>query len=111
MTANIDHTFAVLIGDRFAELLRDGTPDAVWENMRRENRDGPEYQGPKASCASHNFCDANMVMLDAWIDTLHCEPAVLDENATVEAHNQASELWGAAWDYAKRAHLTAGADQ
>ncbi len=47
----------------------------------------------KGICASHDFCDANMAMLEAW-ETLSA--------IEMDANNEAQAVvWSAAWDIAK----------
>ena len=52
---------------------------------------------PPSCCASHDFCDANMAMLEAWLVACGREP---------DPENQSdADLWGAAWDIAKAAQF------
>lgn len=57
----------------------------------------PEYEST-GSCASHDFCDANMVMLDAWGYLGYGE---FDPNSSADA-----SVWNDAWHIAKRQYLT-----
>lgn len=54
------------------------------------------------ACATHDFCDANMVMLAAWTAVVGAEPAFLDaEHADEAKATQDAELWDGAWEYAR----------
>lgn len=57
----------------------------------------PEYDGT-GSCASHDFCDANMVMLAAWEKLGYGE---MDPSSSADA-----SVWNEAWSIAKRHFLT-----
>lgn len=74
------------IGDTFVALLRQELTPEQFREMRRRNAT-PEYAGTNC-CASHDFCDANMVMLAAF-QQHGLEPLA-------EADDMAS-LWNAAW--------------
>jgi len=62
------------------------------------------------TCATHDFADANMIMLLAFEEVFGREPAFL--HGTDEKGNHSPEqeadiaLWNAAWGHAKKAHLT-----
>jgi hypothetical protein len=47
-------------------------------------------------CHSHDFCDANAAMAEAFKKNGQEAPGVLDES------DEAMELWNSAWDYAKQ---------
>lgn len=93
---------AAIIGEAFAaNLRRDLTPDQFAE-MRRRNA-GPGYGPESGVCASHEFCDANMPMAEAF-EAVMGRPVTLDDTP---GQQEDFALWGAAWDYAKARHLTA----
>lgn len=115
-----------------AELLRDInyvpqavaiaalTPEAVAKAfcaVVRESLDGyelseviarnktPEYT-ETGSCATHDFCDANMLMLQAFTDLLGYEPdSVCDDPC--EWKNGVQRRWNAAWNLAVAAEFDA----
>lgn len=96
------------IGERFAEMLADDfTPDQFAEMRRRNGERGADDN----SCASHDFCDANMTMLEAFEEVMKRAPGFLDGTDEKGNHSALGEsdcaLWNAAWDYAKAAHLSA----
>jgi hypothetical protein len=64
--------------------------------MRRRNV-LPEHQ--VNSCASHDFCDANLVMYDAF-------EAVFGREALVQENEDDLDLWNAAWNFAKDKYFT-----
>jgi hypothetical protein len=91
------------IAAKFAELLeRDLTPQEFAE-MCREN--AIEYtKGNRGICHSHDYLDANVIMLEAF-DTLGFRSPI-DFDYGTEEHLEACALWGAAWNCAKAAFLS-----
>lgn len=91
------------IGEHFAATLRGWLTPQEFAQMRERNASG-DYSDD--SCASHDFCDANMAMLPAFQKVMGRDPGFLtdpdDARGTSDLY-----LWGYAWDYAKREHLTA----
>jgi hypothetical protein len=81
----------------FAAILREWLSEAEFEEVRRRNA-LPEYDDAGA-CASHDFCDANIVMEEAFKRVFNREPDVSTEADT--------DIWNTAWDTAKREFLTA----
>ncbi len=57
-------------------------------------------------CASHEFCDANMLMLEAHTEHFEAEPAFLLEGMDSDAGQKAATLWDAAWTKARKEALT-----
>jgi len=51
-------------------------------------------------CHSHDFCDANMTMHDAWCATFNAEPDVANEKDAA--------IWSAAWTIATKLMADAG---
>lgn len=88
-TLNPDHVARLAAGFT-AELKRTLTP-AEWAEMVSINRDDPIYwQG--GACASHNYCDSNMVMAAAF-ETAFSREIDLDSDDDLD-------LWNAAWNAA-----------
>jgi len=83
------------IASEFVNVLHDWLTAYEMDLIRNYNAT-PAYS---ASCASHNFCDANMAMLEAFEAITDCE-FNLDNQAHID-------LFNAAWDHAKINHLTA----
>lgn len=81
----------------FAIVLEEWLQPHEWAAMRVQNRDG--YGGV---CASHNFCDANMAMEEAF-------NRVFDGDGYT-CSTEDSKLWVDAWTYAKTHFLTAPTD-
>lgn len=80
------------LAQRFSELLKrvigPSIADVISRNALEENCD---------VCHSHDFCDANEVMLQAWKDCGH-DP----DDITGEDHaDEARRLWQTSWDIAK----------
>jgi hypothetical protein len=74
-------------------LLEDLGADTLAEIIARNVNYGPSV------CASHDFCDANMVMLAAFESLVVASPLDLDDGTP--EREEADRLWGAAWDVAK----------
>lgn len=85
---------ASAIAETFARRLGDILTANEWAEMRRVNVDH-ESDGV---CASHDYCDANMPMADAFEEVIGREPEPADEADAA--------LWSRAWDIAKARHLT-----
>ena len=79
------------------ELKRGLTPTAFMDIRRRNAL--PEYQ--VNACASHEFCDANEVMRDAFEAEFGRSPNLEDDDGADVA------LINAAWNLAQREYLTA----
>lgn len=82
------------IGDRFALNLEEAIGERFYEKVRQRNAKEPS----RGVCHSHDFCDANEVMLGALAE--HGLGKQFD--AGDEGH---CALWNAAWDYAAVNHL------
>lgn len=89
-----------IIGDKFAELLRAHLPPEDFHEMRERN--AARAAGAPPVGHSHDFCDANAVMLDAYAALGLAEP-------DCRSRAQAS-LLNSAWSCARAKHLTALAD-
>ncbi len=89
------------LAEEFAhELLSEIGKKNMCEVIRKNHQ--ADYEG---CCASHDFCDANMVMNEAFVEIYGREPifeeinhAPLDLN---DNYNQDSSIWNEAWDTAK----------
>ncbi len=84
-------TSASLAAEFAARLRAELTPDQIAEVNRRNAT--PQYQN--GSCASHDFCDANMPMAEAFEASTGKE---VDPSSETDAR-----LWNAAWEAARRA--------
>lgn len=62
------------LADAFGQLIRAELAPHLAEIRRRNAL--PEYA---AACASHDFCDSNMLMVQAWENTFGGEPDASDE--------------------------------
>ena len=99
------------IADAFANIIRDWLTAAEWAEMQARNVDDSD-----GVCASHDFCDANMAMAEAFETVTGREPAFgydtladgspVDPAAATQADADCA-LWSAAWIIAKLRHLTA----
>jgi hypothetical protein len=83
----------------FADQLQSELSPDDWQGMRAANGKG-DYV---AACASHDYCDSNMVMADAFALTIGRPFLPEDEPPS----NVDCDLWNEAWAIAKRDYLTA----
>jgi hypothetical protein len=89
-----------------AELATDIGPNLL--QMAIERNASPEYQ-ESGSCASHDFCDANMTMERAWESTFPHEPVFVGEDMTMP--DDVLNRWNRAWTFAREhAFFTVCAD-
>ena len=77
----------IRLAHAFADILLDWLGDEKYEQMKLKN---VEYGG--MCCASHDYCDANMAMLEAWPTVYRREYRFDDEADTLS--------WNRAWDAA-----------
>jgi hypothetical protein len=99
------------IADAFADVLRNWLTADQWAEMQTRNVDYSD-----GVCASHDFCDANMAMAEAFETVTGREPSggydtlangsPVDTMAAIQADADCA-LWSAAWDIAKPRYLTA----
>lgn len=95
----VKHVDPEIVAAAFAGVLRGWLTVRQWRLMRRRNLE-LALNGDKDSCASHDFCDANMAM-DAALQLLGVYSGALkDMNATTPLLNEA-------WGIAKPKYLTA----
>jgi len=80
------------LANQFSHLIREWfTDEELREAVERNKTIGP------LSCATHDFCDANEAMAEAWEIVFRSEINCEDERQC--------ELWGQAWDLAKDAEF------
>lgn len=84
------------IAARFASLLCAEIGAADFREVVRRNRT-PRYRN-SCSCASHDFCDANMVMLDAFASFGIDADAVCDCFGPEGERTAHADTWAQAWD-------------
>lgn len=102
-----------LLANEFATVLREWLSPDEFATMRETNaryaRDGITYSDGSHGtadgvCASHDYCDANVAMGEAFERIVGRESVMPSEGPQGE-HDQA--LWNSAWALAKARHLTA----
>lgn len=90
-----------MLASRFAGVMGEWLSPAEMAEVRRRNVD---YG---AACATHDFCDANMAMMEAFEAVMGREPVLGDDDDSMIAAQQADlDLMNAAWVIAKRDHFT-----
>ena len=87
----------VAVSDAFSELLTDDMTACQLIQIIRENR-VQRAAGNMGVCASHTFCDANMVMLEAMENEGHKHYSEDEAPAYARSYEL---LWNQAWDRAK----------
>lgn len=92
-----DQILAAMLAGRFAAEMKSELTAAELRQVRERNASG-DYAG---ACATHDFCDANMMMHSAFVAVVGVDP---HDDGMSEEH---CELWNEAWNIAKREHLTA----
>jgi hypothetical protein len=78
------------LANEFSNVINRWLSTKELKEIRKRNKT-QEYDGV---CASHDFCDANMAMYEAWCGVIGREP-----NFAADAD---IKLWNAAWDIAKK---------
>lgn len=78
---------ATRLAAEFSRLIREGFPEHLVV-IRARNRMLDQHV-----CATHDFCDANMVMAEAFKNVFGREVDINDDADT--------DLWNTAWDLAK----------
>jgi hypothetical protein len=90
MNTHSDGETAQMLADEFSRIIRDWlTPTQMAQVLRRNESNPPD------ACATHDFCDANMAMTEAFalFFKRRCDPNSASDSA----------LWSAAWALAKSA--------
>jgi hypothetical protein len=93
------------VADEFARVLRTWLSDAEWADMCARNASETDSY----ICHSHDFCDANMAMMEAM------ENLGVDVQSTMDGSDTGlggkwdvspiTVLWNDAWNMAKAKHL------
>lgn len=100
MTSNTmpDTILIAMLANRFGRDMAEALSVDEMAEVRRRNATLAYDAG---CCATHDFCDANMVMHPAFIAVLGVDPLdhMEDERLT--------RIWNAAWNIAQRDHFTA----
>lgn len=98
---------AYAIADAFVEGIRDSHSAAQFAEIRRRNA----AELDQGVCHSHDFCDANMIMLEAFTAICGREPAFLEGTDAEGHYSEAAEadaaLWSQAWNIAASVGLRA----
>lgn len=94
----LDRVQVERIAGRFADILESWLSPVQWFTTLDRN-----CSVPAGVCASHDFCDANMAMQEAWEEITGREIPFADDGGMTQAD---CDLWGAAWEAAKATHLT-----
>jgi len=95
-------TFRQALGDEFARILKDWLTPAEFTEMKILNNADPRARSGQI-CHSHDFCDANMAMLEAYCNLTNTHQDDFCLNCCLDDFN-------AAWLLAKAAHI-GGAEQ
>lgn len=93
------------LASAFRDVLTEWLTPAEFATMRATNAKHAAA-GTVGICASHDYCDANVAMEEAFERVVGRESVMPSEGPQGE-YDQA--LWEAAWDRARVAFLTMGA--
>lgn len=102
MSESID-THRVPLANAFVAVLRTWlTPEQMAQVKRRNALRDSDFV-----CHSHDFCDANMAMHEAFKQVVGRDPTdYLEKNPEGSMDELDVAIWNAAWDYASRNFLT-----
>lgn len=111
-TAMLEKLSAEDLAKAFAKVLKEWLSDEEMAAVVATNKaDGYDA----STCASHDFCDANMAMDEAYKKIYpEFDKAAWDDNDKTEGlgklWDKHTDLWNEAWDLAKRAdfYITEG---
>ena len=95
------------LAEEFARIIREWLTAEEMIEVNRLNDAEPENSG---ICHSHDFCDANMALVEA-LDNLGIENSIDLPNDTFDervAYIYAMKFESAAWDLAKSNHFYVG---
>jgi hypothetical protein len=90
----------IQLADHFVRALRNHLDPEQFAEVCQKNST-PEYAG--GVCASHDYCDANMVMAVAFVEVVGRDMIMDGGDSPQEQADQA--LWNAAWAFAKDTQL------
>lgn len=94
-TVTIDLELTMRLAREFGSVVQEWLKTADFREMNERNK----MEENPSICHSHDFCDANMAMLEAWDRVVRTE---YDMNT--QTHD---DLWNAAWTIAKAADFYA----
>ena len=88
--------FAEAIADNFISVLDDWLTDEEWDTLIwRNGRETNPYV-----CHTHDFCDANMAMTEAFHGGGFATPTDICEDSNASSTEYALQLWNVAWQLA-----------
>jgi hypothetical protein len=87
------------IAQAFADILKRDLGDSDFEAMRAKNRTPP--YSDSGCCASHDFCDANMPMQEAWEGVMG--RSIFGTDGPISESDMG--LWKHAWAHAREGGL------
>jgi hypothetical protein len=96
---NSEAALSIVLGERFAEVLREWLTAEKFEEMKRRNA----AEQDQAVCHSHDFCDANIAMHEVFMSFGVDPLAGYSDDGALSEEN--SRVWAAAWNHALVHHL------
>jgi hypothetical protein len=92
-----------MIAEAFGEVMRQWLTPAEFAEMKRRNETEAAYA--EGACASHDYCDANMAMMEAF-------DQIMGRLLTVESDDMAQAeadcaIWNDAWNLSRKLYLGA----
>lgn len=93
----------IYVARAFDRILRTHIAPHEYAEAVRMNAEDPAYSADSGCCASHDFCDANMTMLEAFASvTGKGEDEIVrltfGEGADIDWDGEWVTAWNAAWD-------------
>jgi len=89
------------IAEAFSEVMRQWLSRDEFAEMKRLNETDPDYAN--GACASHNYCDANMAMMEAFDHVMGHN--MIPTDADGEISEQDTAIWNEAWELARKLYL------
>ena len=105
-TEDLDMNRTQALAAMLATVLREWLTEDEFGRMQELNRG---YGHSSGICASHEFCDANMAMHEAFVRVFDREPLLpsdVEANPALAGQEDIDiSFWNAAWDQAHRGRL------
>lgn len=88
----------------FSRIVTGHLGDAVMEAVVREK---DEHNYPVDRCPTHDYCDANEIMYEAWIEVFRSAPLESDRRGAAKFDEERA-MWSDAWEMAMAHDYDAG---
>jgi hypothetical protein len=92
--------FVTELADGFIAVIQSWLDEDELRMVRHRNRRQVAETGH--GCATHDFCDANMAMHEAWVKLTGQNPLDFQDEEAGGMDQVTTTLWNRAWDLAIR---------